>query len=337
MLTEKRVSPQLHPPLCRGKHEVGATHAVPSKMVEQPAAGRPLTAPAPRPPPSSAVLLQEPGAKVTVTNVDESLTREQVESHFASYGRVLDVYRQAEHAVVHVQFASAEVALRVVSRTHVINGRKVIVEREVITESPEEEEGWRIYVVCSKYIQEVQLSRFFEEHGEVVKTKMLRDARGGAAGLKCPAGDLGFTQGAAAEARVLCRVRPPTQERSAGRPRASEVSRSPARPRASPPESLPLPTNRQLARLRFRHLPRARLRRARRAALPRGGPQGARAQGDDGRPAQALGPAAVGWHQCGGGRGAGRRRRAGRACCWTAGSRCRQGRGGVGCRPWRGR
>ena len=153
-------------------------------MVEQPAAGRPLTAPAPRPPPSSAVLLQEPGAKVTVTNVDESLTREQVESHFASYGRVLDVYRQAEHAVVHVQFASAEVALRVVSRTHVINGRKVIVEREVITESPEEEEGWRIYVVCSKYIQEVQLSRFFEEHGEVVKTKMLRDARGGAAGLK---------------------------------------------------------------------------------------------------------------------------------------------------------
>jgi len=116
--------------------------------------------------------------------VDESLTREQVESHFASYGRVLDVYRQAEHAVVHVQFASAEVALRVVSRTHVINGRKVIVEREVITESPEEEEGWRIYVVCSKYIQEVQLSRFFEEHGEVVKTKMLRDARGGAAGLK---------------------------------------------------------------------------------------------------------------------------------------------------------
>ena len=138
------------------------------------------------PPPSSAVLLQEPGAKVTVTNVDESLTREQVESHFASYGRVLDVYRQAEHAVVHVQFASAEVALRVVSRTHVINGRKVIVEREVITESPEEEEGWRIYVVCSKYIQEVQLSRFFEEHGEVVKTKMLRDARGGAAGLKWP-------------------------------------------------------------------------------------------------------------------------------------------------------
>ena len=130
------------------------------------------------------MLLQEPGAKVTVTNVDESLTREQVESHFASYGRVLDVYRQAEHAVVHVQFASAEVALRVVSRTHVINGRKVIVEREVITESPEEEEGWRIYVVCSKYIQEVQLSRFFEEHGEVVKTKMLRDARGGAAGLK---------------------------------------------------------------------------------------------------------------------------------------------------------
>ena len=306
-------------------------------MVEQPAAGRPLTVPAPRPPPSSAVLLQEPGAKVTVTNVDESLTREQVESHFASYGRVLDVYRQAEHAVVHVQFASAEVALRVVSRTHVINGRKVIVEREVITESPEEEEGWRIYVVCSKYIQEVQLSRFFEEHGEVVKTKMLRDARGGAAGLKCPAGDLGFTQGAAAEARALCRVRPPTQERSAGRPRASEGLRSPARPRASPPESLPLPTNRQLARLRFRHLPRARLRRARRAAVPRGGPQGARAQGDDGRPAQALGPAAVGWRQCGGGRAAGRRRRAGRACCWTAGSRCRQGRGGVGCRPWRGR
>ena len=143
-----------------------------------------MTAPAPRPPPSSAVLLQEQGAKVTVTNVDESLTREQVESHFASYGRVLDVYRQAERAVVHVQFASAEVALRVVSRTHVINGRKMIVEREVITESLEEEEGWRIYVVCSKYIQEVQLSRFFEEHGEVVKTKMLRDARGRAAGLK---------------------------------------------------------------------------------------------------------------------------------------------------------
>ena len=48
----------------------------------------------------------------------------------------------------------------------------------------------RIYVVCSKYIQEVQLSRFFEEHGEVVKTKMPRDARGRAAGLKwlCPAG-----------------------------------------------------------------------------------------------------------------------------------------------------
>ena len=187
-------------------------------MVEQPAAGRPLTAPAPRPPPSSAVLLQEPGAKVTVTNVDESLTREQVESHFASYGRVLDVYRQAEHAVVHVQFASAEVALRVVSRTHVINGRKVIVEREVITESPEEEEGWRIYVVCSKYIQEVQLSRFFEEHGEVVKTKMLRDARGGAAGLKFRPPRPGCCAGcghpprsaarAAQELRKACAVQP---------------------------------------------------------------------------------------------------------------------------------
>ena len=155
--------------------------AVGGKMVEVPTrvlAARPSTAPAPRP------QLHEQGAKVTVTNVDESLTREQVESHFASYGRVVDVYRQAEHAVVHVQFASTEVALRVVSRTHVINGRKVVVERE-LTESPEEEEeGWRIYVVCSKYIQEVQLGRFFEEHGEVVKTKMLRDGRGDAAGLK---------------------------------------------------------------------------------------------------------------------------------------------------------
>jgi RNA recognition motif-containing protein len=132
--------------------------------------------------PSTHPALHEQGAKVAVTNVDESLTREQVESHFASYGRVLDVYRQAEHAVVHLQFASAEVALRVVSRTHVINGRKVVVERE-LTESPAEE-GWRIYVVCSKYIQEVQLSRFFEEHGEVVKTKMLRDGRGDAAGFK---------------------------------------------------------------------------------------------------------------------------------------------------------
>ena len=151
-------------------------------MVEAPTrvlAARPSTAPPPRP------ALHEQGAKVTVTNVDESLTREQVESHFASYGRVVDVYRQAEHAVVHVQFASADVALRVVSRTHVINGRKVIVERELTESLEEEEEGWRIYVVCSKYIQEVQLSRFFEEHGEVVKTKMLRDARGNAAGLKC--------------------------------------------------------------------------------------------------------------------------------------------------------
>ena len=121
---------------------------------------------------------------MTVTNVDESLTREQVESHFASYGRVVDVYRQAEHAVVHVQFASADVALRVVSRTHVINGRKVVVERELTESLEEEEEGWRIYVVCSKYIQEVQLSRFFEEHGEVVKTKMLRDGRGNAAGFE---------------------------------------------------------------------------------------------------------------------------------------------------------
>jgi len=84
---------QLHPPVAANIKF--ALDDVASKMVEQPAAGRPLTAPAPRPPPSSAVLLQEPGAKVTVTNVDESLTREQVESHFASYGRVLDVYRQA--------------------------------------------------------------------------------------------------------------------------------------------------------------------------------------------------------------------------------------------------
>ena len=155
--------------------------AVGGKMVEVPTrvlAARPSTAPAPRP------QLHEQGAKVTVTNVDESLTREQVESHFASYGRVVDVYRQAEHAVVHVQFASADVALRVVSRTHVINGRKVVVEREITESLEEEEEGWRIYVVCSKYIQEVQLSRFFEEHGEVVKTKMLRDGRGNAAGFE---------------------------------------------------------------------------------------------------------------------------------------------------------
>ena len=143
------------------------------EVVTRVLAARPPTAPAPRPP------LHEQGAKVTVTNVDESLTREQVESHFVSYGRVVDVYRQAEH--VHVQFASAEVALRAVSRAHVINGREVVVE---LTESPEEEdEGWRIYVVCSKYIQEVQLGRFFEQHGEVVKTKVLRDGRGNSVGL----------------------------------------------------------------------------------------------------------------------------------------------------------
>ena len=35
------------------------------------------------------------GAKVTVTNLDENLTREQVASHFAAYGRVVDVYRPA--------------------------------------------------------------------------------------------------------------------------------------------------------------------------------------------------------------------------------------------------
>ena len=134
-----------------------------SVVVTRILAAAPPTAPPPRPPP------HEQGAKVTVTNVDESLTREQVESHFATYGRVVDVYRQAEY--VHVLFASAEVARCAVSRARVvINRREVVVK---LTEGPEEEEeGWRIYVVCSKYVQEVQLGRFFEEHGEVVKTKV---------------------------------------------------------------------------------------------------------------------------------------------------------------------
>ena len=91
--------------------------------------------------------------------------------------------RVRKHAVVHVQFASTEVALHVVSRTHVINGRKVVVERE-LTESPEEEEeGWRIYVVCSKYIQEVQLGRFFEEHGEDIANAITTPSRLRCAGV----------------------------------------------------------------------------------------------------------------------------------------------------------
>ena len=142
-------------------------------------------------PPAAADEPKDP-VRLKVSNLEPHVTREQVESHFAAYGRVVDVYRQApgEEAPgqAYVKFASAEVATRAASISHVMNGRELVVERAELLES--EEEGWRIYVVCSKYVQEMQLRSFFETHGaeepnataEVIHTKVLRDNRGNSRG-----------------------------------------------------------------------------------------------------------------------------------------------------------
>ena len=69
------------------------------------------------------------------------VTREQVESHFAAYGRVVDVYRQAPGEEAPGQAYVVCVgggATRAASISHVMNGRELVVERAELLESEEE-------------------------------------------------------------------------------------------------------------------------------------------------------------------------------------------------------
>ena len=130
---------------------------------------------------------------------DAIVNVESVGTHFAEFGAVLDVYVSQQGTAGAVQFDTDEACDKATAESrHGVGSCTLTVQRALPPTGADDAEGVRIYIVCSKFVDNAGLGAVFEAFGEVLDIKLLRDSGGNSRGCAF----VTFRDRASAEAAV---------------------------------------------------------------------------------------------------------------------------------------